>query len=191
MDGKPHVAVHVAPRKKCLTHGVQRYAEFILRTIYHRDTPLVIGPYGKPEIVQNGDPLYFNGADSGRWVICAFGDRPLGVDLQEVKKDPRIPAIAGRMFDPAGRDRVLGTPSRRRAMMFSEAWAKREAVMKWSGRGFNLPMKTIVIDGSQVKGPADCEGLSLLAIPDFDANVYAAWLCGAYKEKPQIDVIWD
>jgi phosphopantetheinyl transferase len=190
MGSDPAVRVYAAPRRR-LRHGVRRYAEFILRGVYHRNDPLEIGPWGKPEVPQNGAPLYFSGSDSGQWVICAFADRPIGVDLQEIKKDPHISKTARRMFDLSGENRVLRATRRWRPRVFAEAWTQREAVMKWSGRGFNLPMKTIVIDGSRVTGPADCEGLSLFAIPGFDENRYAACLCGAYKEKPQIEVIWD
>lgn len=174
-----------------MRHGVRAYAEYLLQTVYKHSGQIQIGKYGKPEIVQEGEPLYFNGADSGGWIICAFADRPLGVDLQQVKPDRRILGVARRMFGDADADALERVPIRRRGAVFAENWAKREAVMKWTGRGFNLPMSAFSIDGDTPVGPDFPEDLALFAIPGFDSRRYAAWVCGQYKNKPRIDVIRD
>lgn len=175
-----------------MRHGVRAYAAYLLETVYKRSAPIEIGQFGKPEIAQTGGaPLYFNGADSGDWVICAFADRPIGVDLERVRTDRRVLSVARRMFGDAETAALEQMPIRRRSRVFAEAWAKREAVMKWTGRGFNLPMAEIQIDGERPSGPDLPDDLALFAIPGFDSRRYAAWLCGQYKEKPRITLIRD
>lgn len=184
------IQVYMTERKR-MRHEVRAYAEYLLKTVYKRSDPIRIGKFGKPELTQTGAPLYFNGADSGAWVVCAFANRPIGIDLEQVKTDRRILGVARRMFGDAEADALEKMPIRRRSRVFAEEWAKREAAMKWTGRGFNLPMSAIKIDGDVPSGPELPDGLVLFAIPGFDSQRYAAWICGQYKEKPRITLIRD
>lgn len=89
-------------------------------------------PGEKPRLV-GGPPLHFSVSHSGgRWV-CAFGPRPLGLDLQQ-HRPCRVEALARRFFHPQEVEwlaRCGFAPEE-----FFRLWAAKESFVKLSGRGF-------------------------------------------------------
>ncbi|GAA2601700.1 4'-phosphopantetheinyl transferase superfamily protein [Dactylosporangium fulvum] len=97
------------------------------------------GPNGKPLLV--GGALEVNLSHSGDLVLIAVaGDRPVGVDVQQVLPGLDVVAMAERFYPPAEAALVAsGGPGR-----FAELWARKEAVVKAAGdrltRGLSLPV---------------------------------------------------
>ena len=57
------------------------------------------GPWGKPFFPQ-GPGLHFSLTHSGEWWLCAFSDRPLGLDLQIHRSYADPARLARRFFHP-------------------------------------------------------------------------------------------
>ena len=88
-------------------------------------------PQGKPFLV--GYPnAHFNISHSGKYVVCAVSDRPVGVDVeQRIAYKPRI---AKRLFSLAVQEKIAN--SKDKDMAFTQCWAENEANLKRIGCGF-------------------------------------------------------
>lgn len=105
-----------------------------------REVPIVLSPYGKPEIP--GNPIYFNLAHSRSTILIALcRDSPVGIDLEYLDRDTDILEVARTSFTPAESRQIALLPvpdDRHRA--FFHCWTRKEAVVKADGRGLSLPL---------------------------------------------------
>ena len=93
------------------------------------------GPAGKPLVASPdaGRSLHFNIAHTAGLVVAAVADVPVGVDVEDRRRDARIEQIARRFFAPEEADWVLAlSPDEMRAAFF-EVWVMKEAVVKSRG----------------------------------------------------------
>lgn len=97
------------------------------------------GVNGKPMVAS----LQFNLSHSGSYVVCAFADAPIGVDIERIGP-ARLP-MAKRFFHPGEVARLTAAPKEEQDLLFFQIWTKKEAYLKRSGlgiagglRGFNV-----------------------------------------------------
>lgn len=88
---------------------------------------------GKPRVLSHKG-VHFNISHSGSLCLCAVGDRPLGVDLQQMK-NARCEQLAGRIFTEEEMAAFLAAGGTREA--FFATWARKEAVSKLTGAGLS------------------------------------------------------
>lgn len=85
---------------------------------------------GKPHAADAG--VAFNVSHSGDWVVLAFGrNRQVGVDIEKIRRDVEVQAIAGRYFSVEEQSALGAAPDAYAA--FFQLWAKKEAYVKASG----------------------------------------------------------
>lgn len=84
---------------------------------------------GKPYI-QNREGFHYNLSHSGRYVVIAWGDREVGVDVQKQDASVNTQALAKRFFTEDEQAYICGDPSR-----FYEIWTKKESYLKYIGKG--------------------------------------------------------
>ena len=85
---------------------------------------------GKPYVV--GLAMDFNVSHSGDWVVLAFGrDRNIGVDVEKIKRNMDVDAIASRYFAPE--EIALIKNAEDRHALFFQLWARKEAYVKACG----------------------------------------------------------
>ena len=92
---------------------------------------------GKPYAL--GLDVHFNLSHSGHFVVCAVSDRPIGIDVEQIRIVRRklaekvcCPEELEYLLDEAGwGDPVTGRALRR----FFRIWASKEAYFKWAGTG--------------------------------------------------------
>ena len=89
-----------------------------------RSAAVTLLPMGKPVLAGRED-VFFSLSHSGRYILCAVGDGPVGADVQE----PRSvrPSIA-RRFHPDEQDWLVSQPDWEAA--FFRLWARKEAWVK-------------------------------------------------------------
>ena len=111
-------------------------AEWLVRTMLEEYTgrpaesfPILRAPHGKP---YTPDGPEFNLSHSGKWLVCAVGDQPLGVDIEAIK--PRNLRIAERFFTQ--REQEFLAPDQEDALLrFLQIWTAKEAYFKALGTG--------------------------------------------------------
>ncbi|MDQ2087638.1 4'-phosphopantetheinyl transferase superfamily protein [Herbivorax sp. ANBcel31] len=98
------------------------------------------GEYGKPYL-KGVDDFHFNISHSGKWVVCAISDRPVGVDVEKIKHlDIKI---ADRFFSKKEIDDLYRLEESERLQYFFDLWTLKESYIKADGRGLYIPLSSI------------------------------------------------
>jgi 4'-phosphopantetheinyl transferase len=102
-------------------------------------------PHGKPKIV--GSTLEVSISHSGDWVALAMTEgAPVGVDVEEVR-DAEVDGLAGICFSPAELTTFKSLPEEDRRGAFFTYWARKEAVLKATGKGMWVVMNKLTLTG--------------------------------------------
>ena len=116
-----------------------------------------------------GSGVTFNLSHSGGIALLAFTHRrEIGVDVEQVRRDFDVEAIARRFFSPHERAQLADLPTAKRFEAFFRCWTRKEAYMKATGEGLSLPLHQF--DVSIAAG----ESNALLATPPNSAEA-ALW----------------
>jgi 4'-phosphopantetheinyl transferase len=89
---------------------------------------------GKPALTDAG-PHFSLSHSEGHALVAVSGARPVGVDLERMRDDDDLEAVARRVFTPAERTLLAGTDESARHELFFRVWTCKEACLKESGRG--------------------------------------------------------
>ncbi len=114
--------------------------------------------YGKPYFPEAPE-VHFSVSHSGDWWACAFGDSPLGLDLQQ-HLPCSVPRLSHRFFH-AEEDAYLRSLGYDAAEFF-RVWSAKESWVKRTGEGFRAGLENFSVlsplpDGSvlqQLDAPA-------------------------------------
>ena len=87
------------------------------------------GEKGKPYF-QDVTHVHFNISHSGCYWMCAFSDRPVGLDVQKIGATPRG-RLAARFFHPGEVAYLEGMAED----AFYSVWAAKESFVKYTGTG--------------------------------------------------------
>ncbi len=106
-----------------------------------------LGPHGKPHPVLGGDnpDIRVNLSHTrGFVVVGAAMGRDIGVDVEALTR-PAPLEIASRYFSPTEQALVDATQEAKSETFFA-LWTLKEAYMKATGRGMNLPLQSFAVD---------------------------------------------
>ncbi|MDD6211702.1 MAG: 4'-phosphopantetheinyl transferase superfamily protein [Clostridiales bacterium] len=95
---------------------------------------------GKPWVKELGK-TQFNLSHSGTFAAVAWGDGPIGVDIQQVVFGKQV--IAERCFSDLEKQQIR--ESSNPDQIFSMIWAAKEAYLKWLGTGLRRPLGSVEI----------------------------------------------
>lgn len=119
-------------------------AEALLRYVLGADTYIVEKmPNGKPYIKDVPD-FHFNLSHSGCWVVIACGDSEVGVDVEQIRGDVDIQAIAGQFFSPEEQCYVWENPAQSRQRFFT-IWTGKESYIKYLGTGLQKDLTSFSV----------------------------------------------
>ena len=97
-----------------------------------------IGEHGKPYLTGINDAPHFNLAHSGDLALVAVCDRPVGVDIEQVRPLTNMAQMAEMSFTDEERTALWPLDEPARTDAFFRLWTRKEAVMKAHGAGFRL-----------------------------------------------------
>jgi 4'-phosphopantetheinyl transferase len=98
------------------------------------DLPVTRTPEGKPYLPDMPD-FHFNLTHSGDYVAIAYGQEPVGVDIEQIRADGIRPGIAQRFFSPAEQETAATEKG------FFQIWSMKESYVKCLGTGLSYPMR--------------------------------------------------
>jgi len=85
--------------------------------------------------------ITFNVSHSGGVALLAFThDREIGVDVELVRRDFDVEAIARRFFSAHEQEQLAAVPPQDRVDAFFSCWTRKEAYIKATGDGLSLPL---------------------------------------------------
>jgi 4'-phosphopantetheinyl transferase len=83
----------------------------------------------------------FNVSHSGAIALLAFTrGRKIGVDVEQVRADSDLEAIARRFFSIHEQNQLAVLPTEERVDAFFRCWTRKEAYIKATGDGLSLPL---------------------------------------------------
>lgn len=94
--------------------------------------------FGKPLLDHSSIDFHFNVSHSGDWVVCAFGDCLVGIDIELMK--PQDLSIAERFFAPVEYNRLMSLAGSRQLTYFYQLWTLKESYIKAVGKGMSIPL---------------------------------------------------
>jgi 4'-phosphopantetheinyl transferase len=139
-----------------ISHGVLRT---ILASYLKTDPEAVSFSYSskeKPSLspAYSNSRIAFNISHSGTVVLLAFTRaREIGVDVEQIRSDFEVDAIARRFFSPDERQQLAALPQEERFQAFFRCWTRKEAYIKATGDGLSLPLHQF--DVSTLPGHSD------------------------------------
>lgn len=99
--------------------------------------------YGKP-VLANA-PSFNVSHSEDAVVIAVTQGREIGVDVERCREDFELEELAANCFCASEIDGVRRTGAEQRARIFFFYWTSKEAVMKASGDGLQLPLKDVCV----------------------------------------------
>lgn len=112
-------------------------AAALLKKVLGADEDQIVkNEYGKPYLRERRD-IHYNLSHSGSYVVLAWGNSEVGVDVQ--KHDPAVntEAIGKRFF---AQDELLY--ARQAPRHFYEIWTKKESFIKYTGKGLHDDLRS-------------------------------------------------
>jgi 4'-phosphopantetheinyl transferase len=83
----------------------------------------------------------FNVSHSGGIGLFAFARRrEIGVDVEQVRRDPDLEAIARRFFSTHEQNQLAALSTEEKVDAFFRCWTRKEAYIKATGDGLSLPL---------------------------------------------------
>ena len=113
-----------------------------------------VGDQGKPRLEAAPDyPLSFNLSHSGKLALVAVSGAPaVGVDLEEIRDDVDVPALASSVLSAAELRVLHAAPLERQRRLFFRSWVRKEAVLKGCGLGLTVEPQRVVALTEETKG---------------------------------------
>lgn len=130
---------------------------------------IVSGIHGKPGFDTTDGPGFNLSHSGGTVVIAVAAGLDVGVDVEEVRGSVRTLELARRFFKPresAEVEAVQEGPERWR--VFYHYWTAKEAVLKATGSGLTVPVRSVEVSGDPEVRPR------VLSIGD-DPGAAAQW----------------
>lgn len=105
--------------------------------------------YGK--LYLEGFPdFHFNISHSGDFVVCAFDNKPIGIDIEEVKHI-EYEEIVNNYFSEKEYNYIFDLNFNSGLNRFYEIWTLKESYIKCCGRGLSIPLRSFSIEVDQYK----------------------------------------
>lgn len=135
---------------------------------------ITTGQYGKPELTGYGE-FHYSLSHSGEWVICAVDNRPIGVDIQQMR--PYRIQLAKRFYHEKEYEYLCNiTDENLRKMNFYQMWAAKESYAKLTGRGIGAGINKYLVE-ENYEQITDCDEMVTAfmkiyhSIPDYVVSV--------------------
>lgn len=96
------------------------------------------GERGKP-ILLEPQGLHFNLSHCNLGAVCALGERPLGVDIQDVR--PISQSLINKTMNEQERDFINSSSNKDAA--FARLWSRKESILKQGGEGISRPLSLV------------------------------------------------
>jgi 4'-phosphopantetheinyl transferase len=125
------------------------YADLLVRYIIMRtlgvdrsDIRFSVNAYNKP-LFDHPSGFHFNVAHSGKWIVCAINDSPVGVDVEQIN-DVNLD-ISRRFFSEDEHSAIMQREGPDRRFLFYALWTLKESYLKAMGKGLYQPLDSFTI----------------------------------------------
>ncbi|MCR5583854.1 MAG: 4'-phosphopantetheinyl transferase superfamily protein [Lachnospiraceae bacterium] len=99
------------------------------------DERIAYSTYGKPYLPDHPD-VHFNVSHSGNYVVCAFADKTVGIDIEEIHDIK--PSLVKYALNKQEFTMYDNLPESERLNFFFENWTGKEAFLKHIAKGLSV-----------------------------------------------------
>lgn len=103
--------------------------------------------YGKPSLKRISD-FHFNISHSGKYIICGTSDKPVGVDIEEMKPI-EYATLTKEFFSQPEIEYILNGHETNPLERFYEIWTLKESYLKCMGVGLSKPLNSFAVTYGQ------------------------------------------
>lgn len=128
-----------APARLSLGAGVLLRIAMERCGIAEKQDALQYSAFGKPYLADAD--FHFNLSHSGTYAVCVYSDKPVGIDLQQIKDT--MPKHTKKILSDAEELYLSSLKEREKRRTFYHLWGKKESLIKWDGRGLRLPLQEL------------------------------------------------
>lgn len=126
--------------------------DLVVRYVLHSEYKLrmqniefICNDYGKP-MLKLHDNIHFSISHSGEWVICAFDDAPIGIDVEVIGNSDY--GIVKRYFHKNELEEFNKKDESDKTSFFYTLWTAKESYIKMVGKGMSIPLNSFsALDG--------------------------------------------
>lgn len=111
--------------------------------IEHRKCILHTEEHQKPYFVSYPG-CQFNVSHSGLWVVAAFDNAPVGIDIEQTV--PIDLTVANKFFAAEEVEQLENRPAVQRLPYFYRLWTLKESYIKANGKGLSIPLNSFCFD---------------------------------------------
>jgi 4'-phosphopantetheinyl transferase len=113
------------------------------------DVPIVVDDRGKPQVHSghaDGGRLRFSASRSGELclIACSWA-MEVGVDIEAVDPRTDVSRFAARFLTASEQRSLAALPEQERRQALFECWARKEAYLKGTGEGLDVPTASIEV----------------------------------------------
>jgi len=103
--------------------------------------------YGKPDLSQISPnlPIKFNLSHSGDFLIYAFSNYDVGIDIEFIRPDFQPDDLVSHFFSNEEAEAYYELPCALRVPSFFWAWTRKESFVKALGQGLSFPLQQISV----------------------------------------------
>ena len=169
---------HAESQRLSLGVGLLLVLALVEEGIDGRQARIAEGPWGKPFLPDHPN-LHFSLSHSGKWAMCALGNRPLGCDVEATGRGNE--KLTKRFFHPEEQQALaMLAPDTRPEWQreFARIWTRKESWLKADGRGLSLGMESFSV-------LADQPGIHYSEMSGTDGYAFAC--CILSEACPQIE----
>ncbi|HLT30881.1 MAG TPA: 4'-phosphopantetheinyl transferase superfamily protein [Myxococcaceae bacterium] len=122
-----------------------------LGRLLHRpaaEVPLVMGPHGRPELVEGMLPRApsFNVSHTREMLGFALSHSTVGLDVEAFRRDPDPMTVGAQVFSARELARLGTLSGEAQRELFRRLWTLKEAYLKARGTGFSLPAREVTCE---------------------------------------------
>lgn len=125
---------------------VVRYVLYSIYKLQMQDIEFIYNDYGKP-MLKAYTNIDFSISHSGEWVLCAFDDSPIGIDVEVIGNNDYD--IVKRYFHKKEWEEFIKKDEPEKNQFFYVLWTAKESYIKMVGKGMSIPLNSFsVLDGT-------------------------------------------
>lgn len=153
------------PEQESSPKNQSKWAYRLFETVIQRQYPSIKKPVllerdakGKPFLPEYPG-IHMNLSHSGRYVACAIGECPVGVDI-ECHRSRKRPELVIKKFHPTERRLYRDTEKKNQERLLYDLWVLKESFMKAEGTGLGIPLDSFYMEEIHKGAGRVCQNLN-------------------------------